>query len=318
MRQTKLGHSDLTISVMGLGCMGMSEFYGDADEQNSIAVIHRALEMGVNFFDTSDLYGHGHNEQLLKKAFVDAGKRDEAVIATKFGIVRNDKREWRGYRGDAEYVRQACENSLQRLGIETIDLYYQHRVDPDVQIEETVGAMAELVKEGKVRALGLSEATSEQIRRAHAAHPISALQTEYSLWTRHVEDDILATCQELGITFVAYSPLGRGFLTGKYKSQDDFADSDFRRHNPRFSEENMAQNLALVETVEAIAAEKEVTPAQLALAWVHAQDENLTSIPGTKRLKYLEDNLGALDVTLNADDLKRLAGLADKAVGERY
>lgn len=318
MRQTTLGHSDLTIGVMGLGCMGMSEFYGDADEQNSIAVIHRALEMGVNFFDTSDLYGHGHNEELLKKAFVDAGKRDEAAIATKFGIVRNDKLEWRGYRGDAEYVRQACENSLQRLDIETIDLYYQHRVDPAVPIEETVGAMAELVKEGKVRALGLSEATSEQIRRAHAVHPISALQTEYSLWTRHVEDDILATCQELGITFVAYSPLGRGFLTGKYKTLEDLADDDWRRNNPRFTAENMAQNLALVETVEAIAAEKEVTPAQLALAWVHAQDENLTSIPGTKRLKYLEDNLGALDVPLSADDLKRLAGLADKAVGERY
>ncbi len=318
MRQTILGHSDLSIGVMGLGCMGMSEFYGEADDQNSIAVIHRALELGINFFDTSDLYGHGENEKLLKKALVDADKRDQAVIASKFGIVRDDNRQWRGYRGDAEYVRQACENSLQRLGIETIDLYYQHRVDPEVPIEETVGAMAELVKEGKVRYLGLSEANAEQIRRAHAVHPISALQTEYSLWTRHVEDDILETCQELGITFVAYSPLGRGFLTGKYKSQDAFEDGDFRRYNPRFSEENMVKNMALVETVEAIAAEKDAKPAQVALAWVHAQNENMTTIPGTKRLKYLEENVGALSVELTSDDLARLAGLAEQTAGERY
>lgn len=318
MRQTTLGHSDLSIGVMGLGCMGMSEFYGDADDQNSIAVIHRALELGVNFFDTSDLYGHGENEKLLKKAFVDAGKRDQAVIATKFGIWRDDNRQWRGLRGDAEYVRQACDNSLQRLGIETIDLYYQHRVDPEVPIEETIGAMAELVKEGKVRYLGLSEANSEQIRRAHAVHPISALQTEYSLWTRHVEEDILETCQELGITFVAYSPLGRGFLTGKYKSQDAFEDGDWRRENPRFSEENMAKNSALVETVEAIAQEKDVTPAQVALAWVHAQNEDITSIPGTKRMKYLEENVGALQVDLSSDDLSRLDGLVNLTAGERY
>lgn len=320
MRTVQLGTSDLKIGVMGLGCMGMSEFYGDGDEQASIATIHRAIELGVNFFDTADMYGVGRNEELLKKAFVDSGKRDDVVIATKFGIARTADGGWqeKPFRGDREYVHQACDASLKRLGIDTIDLYYQHRVDPDVPIEETVEAMAELVKAGKVRYLGLSEADSAQIRRAHAVYPISALQTEYSLWTRHVEDDILGTCRELGITFVAYSPLGRGFLTGKYETQDDFAENDWRRQNPRFAEESMEKNLALVKVVKSVAADKDVTPAQVALAWVHAQGEDITSIPGTKRQKYLEENVKALEVDLTADDLARLNSIAEQAVGSRY
>lgn len=320
MRRVNLGQSDLEIGVMGLGCMGMSEFYGEGDEKQSIATIHRAIELGVNFFDTADMYGVGHNEKLLKKAFVDAGKRDDVIIATKFDVARTPDGGWQAkpIQGDRAYVLQACDASLKRLGIDTIDLYYQHRVDPDVPIEETVEAMAELVKAGKVRYLGLSEADTEQIRRAHAVHPISALQTEYSLWTRHVEEDILATCRELGITFVAYSPLGRGFLSGKYQSPDDFEQNDFRRVNPRFSEESLVTNLGLVEVVKAVAAEKNVTPAQVALAWVHAQDDNLTSIPGTKRQKYLEENVAALDVELTADDLTKLDGIAEQTVGSRY
>jgi aryl-alcohol dehydrogenase-like predicted oxidoreductase len=316
----RLGQSDLEIGVMGLGCMGMSEFYGEGDEKQSIATIHRAMESGVNFFDTADMYGVGHNEELLKKAFVDAGKRDQVVIATKFGVARTADGGWQAkpYRGDREYVHQACDASLKRLGVDTIDLYYQHRVDPDVPIEETVEAMAELVKAGKVRCLGLSEADSDQIRRAHAVHPISALQTEYSLWTRHVEDNILATCQELGITFVAYSPLGRGFLSGKYQSPEDFEPSDFRRHNPRFSGDSLQHNLNLVEIVKAVATEKNVTPAQVALAWIHAQSNGLTSIPGTKRQKYLEENVAALDVELTADDLAKLDSIAEQTIGSRY
>ncbi len=320
MRTVQLGNSDLKIGVMGLGCMGMSEFYGDGDEQASIATIHRAIELGVNFFDTADMYGVGRNEELLKKAFVDSGKRDDVVIATKFGIARTADGGWqeKPFRGDREYVHQACDASLKRLGVDTIDLYYQHRVDPDVPIEETVEAMAALVKAGKVRNLGLSEADSAQIRRAHAVHPISALQTEYSLWTRHVEDDILDTCRELGITFVAYSPLGRGFLTGKYETHDDFAENDWRRQNPRFAEESMEKNLALVKVVKSVAAEKDVTPAQIALAWVHAQGDDITSIPGTKRQKYLEENVKALEVDLTADDLAQLNSIAEQTVGSRY
>lgn len=316
MRHFQLG--TYSIGVMGLGCMGMSEFYGSVDEEKSIKVIHRALELGVNFFDTADMYGVGENERLVKKALVDSSKRDEAVIATKFGIVRTPGGGWNGIRGDVHYVRQSCEASLQRLGIDTIDLYYQHRVDPNVPIEETVSAMAELVQEGKVRHLGLSEATVEQIRRAHEVHPIIALQTEYSLWTRHVEEVILQTCRELGIVFVAYSPLGRGFLTGKYKSRDSFEDTDFRNINPRFSDDALAANIRLLEIIEAVAREKNCTPAQVALAWVHAQGDDIVSIPGTKQLKYLEENVASLDVELSLDDLNRLENIAAETAGARY
>lgn len=321
MRSITMGHSDLEVGIIGLGCMGMSEFYGDTNDDESIAVIHRALELGVNFFDTSDMYGLGHNERLLKRAFVDSGKRDQAVIATKFGVLRDPSNNgFRGVSGDPAYVREAADASLERLGVEVIDLYYQHRVDGNVPIEETVGAMAELVKAGKVRYLGLSEATPEQIRRAHAVHPITALQTEYSLWTTHVEDEILATCRELGITFVAYSPLGRGFLTGKIKSTEGLAANDFRNINPRFKPESLAQNVPLVEALEEIAAAKGVTTAQVALAWVHAQGEDIASIPGTKRIKYLEDNVAAENVTFTADELAHIAALkiGEKVAGSRY
>jgi aryl-alcohol dehydrogenase-like predicted oxidoreductase len=298
--------------------MGMSEFYGSADEEEARAVIARALDLGVTFFDTADMYGPFTNERLVGGAL--APHRDEVVIATKFGSVRGPNGERLGVRGDPEYVREACEASLQRLGTDRIDLYYQHRVDSDVPIEETVGAMAELVAQGKVRHLGLSEAAPETIRRAHATHPITALQTEYSLWSREPEEEILPTVRELGIGFVPYSPLGRGFLTGQIRSPEDLAPDDFRRHNPRFQGENFQRNLELVERVEEIAAEKGVTPGPLALAWVLAQGDDLVPIPGTKRIRYLEENVAAAEVELSEDDLRRIDEAAPRgsAAGDRY
>jgi len=318
MKYLSLGHSNIDISVLGLGCMGMSEFYGSAQEPESIATIHRAIDMGVSLFDTSDMYGPWTNEMLVGKAIAD--RRDKVVIGTKFGVMRNAKRAFLGVNGKPEYVHSACEASLKRLGVDTIDLYYLHRVDPEIPIEETVGAMAELVQAGKVRYLGLSEAAPDLIRRAHAVHPISALQTEYSLWSREPEKKILAMTRELGITFVAYSPLGRGFLTGRITQFEDLDVDDWRRTNPRFQRDNFARNLVLVERITEIAQDKNVVPAQLALAWVLAQGEDIVAIPGTKRRNYLEQNLGALDVTLTETDLARIhaAFPLDAAAGTRY
>jgi aryl-alcohol dehydrogenase-like predicted oxidoreductase len=313
-----LGSQGLEVSEIGLGCMGMSEFYGRADEGEAIATVHRAIELGVNFLDTADMYGPFTNEMLVGRAI--AGRRDGVVLATKFGNVRGAGGERLGIRGDPDYVRQACDASLRRLGTDHIDLYYQHRVDPGTPIEETVGAMAGLVEAGKVRYLGLSEAAPATIRRAHAVHPISGLQTEYSLWSRDPEDEILSTVRELGIGFVAYSPLGRGFLSGQIRSADDLDPDDFRRSNPRFQGENFARNLELVERVREIAAEKGVTPAQLALAWVLHQGEDIVPIPGTKRVRYLEENVAAVDVALSKEDLARIEAAFPKGaiVGERY
>lgn len=318
MKYLSLGHSNIDISVLGLGCMGMSEFYGSAQEPESIATIHRAIDMGVSLFDTSDMYGPWTNEMLVGKAIAD--RRDKVVIGTKFGVMRNAKRAFLGVNGKPEYVHSACEASLKRLGVDTIDLYYLHRVDPEIPIEETVGAMAELVQAGKVRYLGLSEAAPDLIRRAHAVHPISALQTEYSLWSREPEKKILAMTSELGITFVAYSPLGRGFLTGRITQFEDLDVDDWRRTNPRFQRDNFARNLVLVERITEIAQDKNVVPAQLALAWVLAQGEDIVAIPGTKHRNYLEQNLGALDVTLTETDLARIhaAFPLDAAAGTRY
>jgi aryl-alcohol dehydrogenase-like predicted oxidoreductase len=317
MDKRRLGTHGLEVSTLGLGCMGMSEFYGTADESEAIATIHRALELGIDFLDTADMYGRGANEKLVGKAIGD--RRDRVVLATKFGNVRNDDGS-REVRGDAEYVREACDASLRRLGLDHVDLYYQHRVDFRVPIEETVGAMAELVEAGKVRYLGLSEASPETLRRAHAVHPISALQSEYSLWTRDPEDGPLLTCRELGIGFVAYSPIGRGFLTGQLRSVEDLEDDDFRRNNPRFQGENFARNLELVEGVWEIADEKGRTPGQIALAWVLSRGEDVVPIPGTKRVRYLEENAESVDVELTEEELERIEEAFPKgaAAGERY
>jgi len=317
MRTGTLGER-LEVSAVGLGCMGMSEFYGTADEDEAIATIHRALDLGVTFLDTADMYGPFTNEQLVGRAI--AGRRDEVVLATKFGNERRPDGGWIGINGRPEYVRVACDASLRRLGVDHIDLYYQHRVDLGTPIEETVGAMAELVEAGKVRHLGLSEAAPATIRRAHAVHPIAALQTEYSLWTRDPEDEVLATVRELGIGFVAYSPLGRGFLTGAIKAIDDLPEDDYRRRSPRLQPENFQHNLDLVARVEEIAAEKGVTPGQLALAWVLAQGDDIVPIPGTKRVRYLEENAAALEIELTGDDLQRIDDAFPKGVtaGDRY
>ncbi len=318
MKTKKLGRQGLEVSAEGLGCMGMSEFYGQADEDEALRTIQRALELGVNFLDTADMYGPFTNEQLVGRAIAD--RRDDVVLATKFGNVRGEAGERRGIRGDAAYVHEACDASLERLGVDHIDLYYQHRVDQSVEIEETVGAMKELVKAGKVRYLGLSEAGPDTIRRAHAVHPISALQTEFSLWSRDPEEEILPTVRELGIGFVAYSPLGRGFLSGRFRSPDDFADDDFRKHHPRFQGENFKKNLELVARVKEIAEEKGVTASQLALAWVMAQGDDVVPIPGTTRVQNLEENVAATEIELSDDDLKRIDEAAPRGVaaGERY
>lgn len=317
MKSRKLGQG-LTVSELGLGCMGMSEFYGTGDEAESIATIHRALDLGVTLLDTADMYGPFTNEQLVGKAI--AHCRDQVVLATKFGILRGEDSSFRGVNGSPEYVHQACDDSLQRLGIDYIDLYYLHRVDPKVPIEETIGAMAELVQQGKVRYIGISEAAPATIRRAASVHPISALQSEYSLWSRDPEDEILPTVRELGIGFVAYSPLGRGFLSGNITSPDDFAADDYRRNAPRFQGENFDKNLQLVARVKEIAAEKGVIPGQLAIAWLLAQGDDIVPIPGTKRRTYLEENVAAVDITLTQAELERINEVAPKniAAGDRY
>jgi aryl-alcohol dehydrogenase-like predicted oxidoreductase len=318
MQRRRLGRNGPDVSAIGLGCMGMSEFYGSGNETESIATIHHAIDRGIDFLDTADMYGVGHNEELVGRAIAD--RREKVFLATKFGNVRGEDGSFRGVCGRPDYVRSACEASLRRLNVATIDLYYQHRVDPDVPIEETVGAMAELVGEGKVRFLGLSEAAPATIRRAHSAHPIAALQTEYSLWSRDPEEALLATVRELGIAFVAYSPLGRGFLTGRFQRPEDFGEDDFRRYHPRFQGENFEKNQALVREIETMAGEKGCTPAQLALAWVLAQGDDIIPIPGTKRRKYLDENIAALDVRLDSDDLARIDRILPPgaAAGPRY
>jgi len=319
METRRLGSQGLEVSAVGLGCMGMSEFYGATDEDEAVATIHRALELGVTLIDTADIYGPFTNERLVGRAV--AGRRDEVVLATKFGNVRREDGSWVGIDGRPEYVHSACDASLKRLGVEYIDLYYQHRVDKKVPIEETVGAMAELVQAGKVRHIGLSEASPETIRRAHAVHPITALQTEYSLWSRDPEERLLPTVRELGIGFVAYAPIGRGFLSGRFRSPDDVGDEgDFRSRHPRFQGDNFRRNRELVERLEALAAEKGVTPAQLALAWVLHQGDDIVPIPGTKRRTYLQENVAAVEIELSQEDLARIDEAAPRGVtaGDRY
>ncbi len=319
MKTLKLGNHDEPVSIIGLGCMGMSEFYGGGDEAESVATIHRALDLGINFLDTSDMYGIGENEKLVGKAI--AGRRGEVFLCTKFGVMRNpETRAMFGVNGSPEYVRAACDGSLKRLGVETIDLYYQHRVDPKTPIEDTVGAMASLVEAGKVRYLGLSEASAKTLRRAHKVHPIAALQSEYSLFSRDVEGDILNTCKELGVTFVAYSPLGRGFLSGQIKSINDLAPDDYRRNAPRFQSDNFQKNLELVKKIEELAAQKGCTASQLALGWVLAQDDHIIALAGTKRRKYLEENAEAAKIVLTDAELQQIENVMPRgiAAGPRY
>jgi aryl-alcohol dehydrogenase-like predicted oxidoreductase len=317
MQTRKLG-KELTVSTIGLGCMGMSEFYGPGDEAESVATIHRAIDLGVSFIDTADMYGTGRNEELVGRAL--RGRRNQVILATKFGNVRGPKGEFLGVNGRPEYMREACEASLKRLGVDVIDLYYQHRVDPKTPIEDTVGAMVELVHAGKVRYLGMSEAAPSTLRRACAIHPIAAMQTEYSLWSRDPEIEILATCRELNVGFVAYSPLGRGFLTGRFKKNEDLPEDDFRRHHPRFEPENLQRNLKLAEALESMARKKGCAASQLALAWVLAQGENIVAIPGTKHVRYLEENVAAIKLRLTPEELRQLAEAfpLGVAAGERY
>lgn len=318
MKQTTvLGHSTLEINRIGLGCMGMSEFYGSFDEKESIATLHKAIELGVNFYDTADMYGWGANERLLGKAF--KGKWDDVIVATKFAVMRGPNGEFLGLNGKPEYIKQACEKSLQNLGTDSIDLYYMHRQDPKVEIEEIVGGMSELVKEGKVKCIGLSEVNAETLRRAHSVHPITALQTEYSLWSREPEDELFAVCKELGISFVAYSPLGRGFLTGAIKSRADLEKGDFRLGNPRFTDEAISENIKFVVVIEEIANRKKATKAQVALAWILSRNDEIVTIPGTRKINRLEENLGAYKVELSDADIAEIQGsMPSETVGNRY
>lgn len=316
-QSTILGNSTLKVNRIGLGCMGMSEFYGVFDENESIKTLHKALDLGVNFFDTADMYGWGANEKLIGKAFKD--KWDKLVLATKFAVMRGPNGEWLGINGQPEYIKKACEQSLLNLGVDTIDLYYMHRKAPDVDIEVIVGAMSDLVKQGKVKYIGLSEVDAETIRRAHKVHPITAMQSEYSLWSREPEQEIFEVCKELGITFVSYSPLGRGFLTGAYKSRADFVAGDFRLNNPRFTEEAINANIKFVEIIDELAKDKGVTKAQIALSWILSQNDEITAIPGTRKIHRLEENLGAYDVVLTQSEMEHIkASLPMETVGSRY